>query len=328
MKPIPIIFLGTPGFAKSHLQALIEDPQFEVRGVVSQPDRKSGRKMKLTPSVVKQCALDNNIPVLSPESINLPEVIEQLDVWGADALVVVAFGQLIGDVILEKYKNKIVNVHGSLLPLWRGAAPIQRSIMAGDLESGVSLQVMVKKLDAGNVIGERKIAITDEMDALILHDKMQDLGVDLLKTDFVQYLNNEITPVKQDETLVSYAHKIDKAESKVDWSLSARELFNRMRGLKMGPGSYGILNGKKLKFHEFTLLEEASEIADGKALGTEGVTAPKKPGTIVGIDKDLFQVSCAEGALAFTRVQPESKPKMLVSDFLKGNQLSVGDCFE
>ncbi len=315
MTKIPLVFLGTPSFAKYHLKALLEDDQFEVKGVVSQPDRKSGRKMQLKPSDVKSYALDQDLEVITPESVNAKDSIEKIKSWKAEALVVVAFGQLIGDELLKAYENKIVNVHGSLLPLWRGAAPIQRSIMAGDEYTGVSLQVMVKKLDAGNIIGERKIKILNEWDAIDLHNQLEPLGADLLKTDFVKFLKDELQSIAQDESLVTYAHKLQKTESKILWSKNAKQIFNEVRGLKMGPGSFTLLDGKKLKIHKTKLSGEFK-------------SAKKKPGQILQVNTSEFYVQCGDTILEVIEVQPESKPKMKVQDYLMGHSLKEGDCFE
>lgn len=311
MSVIRIAFLGTPDFAKSHLQSLLNDEHYDVVGVVSQPDRPSGRKMKLQPSPVKQLALEHDIPVLSPEKIT-PDVIEEIAGWKAEAAVVVAFGQILSQQFLDLFPGKVVNVHGSLLPLWRGAAPIQRSIMAGDKETGVSLQVMVKKLDAGAVLGERKIEISDEMDAITLHEDMKVMGSELLHVEFMDYLRGNLTPVEQDEAQVTYAHKLCKSESKIDWSQPARIIFNHMRGMKLGPGTYSFLHGKKMKFHHACVSE---------------VQHTAQPGEILEVKEQSFVIACGQGALEMIEVQPESRAKMKVVDFLKGYSIQVGERF-
>ena len=157
-------------------------------GVITQPDRPSGRNLKPTPSAVKELALEKNIPVLQPEKVNDFDVLETIKNWKAEAAVVVAFGQILPQKFLDLFPNKVVNVHGSLLPRWRGAAPIQRAIMAGDKETGVSLQVMVKKLDAGDVIGEYKLSISEKINAVELHELLWPLGVQLLNVELMDYL--------------------------------------------------------------------------------------------------------------------------------------------
>lgn len=214
MSKIKVCFLGTPEFAAQHLQVLIEHPHFEVVGVVTQPDRPAGRKMQLTPSAVKVLAEKNNLQILTPENLRKePEVFQKIKAWNADVAVVVAFGQILSQDFLDSFKFGAVNVHGSLLPLYRGAAPIQRSLQNGDTVTGVSLQKMVFKLDAGPVIAKRKIELNSEVNATELYSALSVLGCELLKTDLVKYVKGEITPIVQDESKVTVAHKILKEES-------------------------------------------------------------------------------------------------------------------
>jgi methionyl-tRNA formyltransferase len=306
---IRIVFLGTPEFARHHLAGLLSDDHFKVVGVVTQPDRPSGRNMKPTPSAVKELALAHNLPLLQPEKMNEPETLEAIKAWKAEAAVVVAYGQILPQKFLDMFPAKVVNIHGSLLPRWRGAAPIQRAIMAGDKETGVSLQVMVKKLDAGDVIGEEKISITENMTAIELHELLWPLGVRLLHVEFMDYLRGNLMPKPQNENAITYAHKIDKAEAKIDWSLSAQEIYNRMRGLVLGPGSFAEFKNKKIKIHE--------ALPQLKLSG--------KPGQVIAVDEKSLTVACGQGALQIFVVQPESKPKMKVHDFLLGHPVKLGE---
>ena len=314
MSVFRIVFLGTPEIAKVCLDSMTHSKMFDVVGVVTQPDRPKGRKMQLQPSPVKLLAQEKNIPVLSPENINHPEVLLQIKEWKAEAAVVVAFGQIVSQDFLNLFPNKVVNVHTSLLPRLRGAAPIQRAIMQGDTETGVSLQVMTLQLDAGDVIGYRKTPLTDDKDALTLHDELALLGADLLKKDFVDFLYGSLITKPQDSSKITYAKKIDKSESVIFWDLSAREIFNRMRGLKLGPGSVTTFQGKRLKIHK----AECNESTFNKA----------KPGQVVLLDKESFTIACGQGtALKILEVQPESKSKMPASDFIRGYGLKEGDYF-
>lgn len=312
MSVVRVVFLGTPEFARHHLQGLLKDEHFHVVGVATQPDRPSGRNMRLTPSPVKQLALEQNIPVITPEKVNDLGVLEQFEKWGAEAAVVVAFGQILPQAFLDLYPQRVVNVHASLLPRWRGAAPIQRAIMAGDTETGVALQVMVKKLDAGDVLGVRKVAITDDMDAVTMHDELKVQGADLLAVEFMDYLRGNLMPVAQDESKVTYAHKIEKSEGQVDWQKSARQLFNEMRGLALGPGVHTYRQGKKLK------ILKAHPVARPSAA---------TPGQVVEANKDSFTVACGSEALQVFEVQPESKARQLVSEYLKGYPVVQGELF-
>ncbi|WP_413294777.1 methionyl-tRNA formyltransferase [Bdellovibrio sp. HCB185ZH] len=311
MSKVRICFLGTPEFAVTSLKALLADEHYEVVGVVTQPDRPAGRKMQLTPSPVKVLALEHGLKVLTPESLKKdPEAVAEIRSWGAEVGVVVAFGQILTQDFMDSFRFGCVNVHGSILPRWRGAAPIQRAIEAGDEESGVALQKMVKKLDAGDIIGIRRVKITPEMHALQLHDVLADLGADLLRVELMDYVRGNLAPVPQDESLVTIAPKIDKAESLVDWTKSAKSIDGKVRGFVYGPGTYTVLDGKKLKLHVVRPLPAA-----GSA----------KPGTVTAVDADSVTVATGDGLLKLLEVQPESRNRMKVADFLKGHTLKPGD---
>lgn len=307
MSVVRLAFLGTPDIASYCLQALIEDEHFQVVGVLTQPDRPAGRNMKLQASPVKQLAEKNQIPVLTPEKVGEESVIEEIRSWRAEAAVVVAYGQILPRRFLDLYPKKVVNVHASLLPRWRGAAPIQRALMAGDEETGVSLQIVVPKLDAGDVLGVRKIK-TEDRDALELLEAMKPLAADLLEVDFMDYLRGNLTAQPQDESRVTYAPKLEKTESKVDWNLPAREIYNRIRGLKMGPGSYCFRQGKKLKIHKVSV-----------------ETLSGEPGKVLRVDERGILVACGKDSLLIQALQPESRTQMSASDFVKGQKIQVGE---
>ena len=245
---IKVCFLGTPEFAAVHLRSLLAEPAFSVVGVVTQPDRPAGRKMQLTASAVKSLALENNLPVLTPENLRKqPEIFEQIKKWNPDVAVVVAFGQILNQDFLDYFKFGAVNVHGSLLPKWRGAAPIQRSIEAGDLETGVTLQKIVKKLDSGPIIGERKVKLESHTTATELYDQLATLGCELLKTDLPDYIQGKINLTIQDESQVTVAAKIEKEESLLKWEDTAVQIHNKVRAFSMGPGTYCLFQNKRLK---------------------------------------------------------------------------------
>lgn len=311
MSKIRVCFLGTPEFAVTSLKALLADDHFEVVGVVTQPDRPAGRKLQLTPSPVKQLAMTHNLRVLAPESLKKnPLMLDEIRKWGAEVAVVVAFGQILTQEFLDSFRFGCVNVHGSILPRWRGAAPIQRAIEAGDLETGVTLQKMVKKLDAGDIIGIRKVKITPEMNAMELHDELAVLGADLLRVELMDYVRGNLAPVPQDESQVTIAPKIEKHESQIDWSLTAKAIDGKIRGFVYGPGTYTIIQGKKLKIH--------------KAVPVSGVVTVE-PGTVTSVGADYFSVATGDGILKLMEVQPESRTRMSVADFLKGHELKAGD---
>ena len=251
MSKIRVCFLGTPDFAATSLKALLDDEHFEVVGVVTQPDRPAGRKLTLTPSPVKTLALNHSLKVLAPESLKDNQlIVDAIKTWGAEVAVVVAYGQILTEEFMNIFNFGSVNVHASILPRWRGAAPIQRAIQYGDTQTGVTLQKMVKKLDAGDILGIRKISINLEMTASELHNELALLGADLLRVELMDYVRGNLAGEKQEESQVTVAKKLKKTESEVKWQLSAMEIHNQIRAFTMGPGSYTLLNGKKIKIHK------------------------------------------------------------------------------
>lgn len=322
MSKVRICFLGTPEFAVTSLKALIEDEHFEVVGVITQPDRPAGRKMQLTPSPVKSLALAQGLPVFSPETLkNNPSVLAEIQRWGAEVAVVVAFGQILSQEFLDLFPFGAVNIHGSILPRWRGAAPIQRALEAGDKESGVALQKVVKKLDAGDLIGVRRFPLDEEINAQQLHDKLAVLGADLLAVELMDYVRGNLVPTPQDESQVTLAPKIDKAEAEINWQLPAVAIHNKVRALSMGPGTSTWLNGKRIKIHK-TMVSENS--GTRSAVETEA-------GVVVEVNQEFIAVHCgvhsADGLLNIYELQPESRTRMKVSEFLKGHALQAGDRF-
>lgn len=313
MSKVRVCFLGTPEFAVTSLKALLADDHYEVVGVVSQPDRPAGRKLQLTPSPVKKIALEHNLKVLTPESLRRdPAAVEEIKSWGAEVGVVVAFGQILTEEFMASFRYGCVNVHGSILPQWRGAAPIQRAIEAGDTEGGVTLQKMVKKLDAGDIIGIRRLPIPETMNALQLHDELAVLGADLLHVELMDYIRGNLVPVPQDESLVTVAKKIDKAESLIQWTDSARAINGKIRGFVYGPGTFTLFQGKKVKLHRAQVSEEDSTAA---------------PGTVVAISSEHISVVCGQGLLKIFELQPESRNRQAADVFSQSHQLKVGDVF-
>ncbi|MDX9732301.1 MAG: methionyl-tRNA formyltransferase [Bdellovibrionales bacterium] len=330
MSKVRILFMGTPEFAREALEAMLADNHFEVVGVVTQPDRPAGRKMLLTPSPVKKFALERGLRVFSPETVNTEEFRNEVTALSAESAVVVAFGQLLGDKFLALFPKKAVNVHGSLLPKWRGAAPIQRSLMAGDRETGVALQIMVKKLDAGPVLGVRKVTLSDEMTATELYPLLAKLGSELLATEYMDYLRGNLTPIEQDEALVTIAPKIQKSEAAVDWTRSAREILNLVRGLSLGPVPHARrASGVSFKLHRVVVVSEGDENARG--------VAGAVPGTVLRVtDAGVGQaggqesepgidVQCGQGVLRLLELQPESRARMSLQDYLRGYPVEVGE---
>ena len=306
--------MGTPDFARTALEAMIEDSHFEVVAVVTQPDRPAGRKMQLMPSPVKTLALAKGLRIFSPETVNTEEFRNEIKSLAVESAVVVAFGQLLGDEFLALFPKNAVNVHGSLLPKWRGAAPIQRSLMAGDGETGVALQIVVKKLDAGPVLGIRKLKLTDAMKSSEVYPTLAKLGSELLAVEYMDYLRGHLTPLEQDEAGVTIAKKIKKSEAAIDWSRSAREILNLTRGLSLGPIPHARrADGSTFKVHTTLVSDE----------GRNGVAGTVRAAGVEGLD-----VQCGKGVLRILEAQPESRAKMSISEYLKGYPVKTGEIFQ
>jgi methionyl-tRNA formyltransferase len=312
MSRIRILFMGTPDFARQALDALLTDEHYEIAGVITQPDRPAGRKLQLTASPVKARALEVGLPVWTPEKVNTEEFRQQIAALRCEAAVVVAFGQILGQKFLDLFPLGAVNIHGSLLPRWRGAAPIQRALMAGDAETGVALQRIIRELDAGPVLGVRRLALGDHRYADDVYSELARLGCELLHVEFMDYLRGNLIPKEQDPTQVTHAVKIDKRESAVRWSQTAREILNLVRGLALGPVPHARRSdGKGVKLLRTQVLRETGLAAS--------------PGTVLAVSGDGVDVACGRGVLRLTRLQPESRARMEIGDFLKGYPVNVGE---
>lgn len=313
MNAIRVCFLGTPEFAAHHLQTLLDDSRFKIVGVVTQPDRPAGRKMQLASSAVKTLALKNNLPVVTPVNLRKEsEIFEIIKLWSAEIAVVVAFGQILSNDFLNSFQFGAVNIHGSLLPLWRGAAPIQRSIQNGDTTTGVSLQKMVFKLDAGAVIGERQINLNQQITATELYSELSKLGCELLTTELIDYIHKDLIPQDQDETKVTLAVKISKEESLLKFDKPAIILHNTVRAFTMGPGTYFLFKGQRLKVHKTDFILNDSSVAAG---------------FVSEINDMGISVQTGSGQLVLKLVQLESKNKMTAHEFSKLFQINKGDFF-
>lgn len=308
MSRVRVCFLGTPEFAVQSLKSLLSDDHFEVVGVVTQPDRPAGRKMQLTPSAVKTYALAQGLKVISPETVKDETIQEEIKKWGAEVAVVVAFGQILTQKFMDLFAFGAVNVHGSILPRWRGAAPIQRAIETGDTESGVTLQKMVKALDAGDILGIRKVKLDNTITAMELHDQLAALSGELLHVELMDYVRGNLAPIPQDPAGVTHAKKLDKAESELQWQQPAQTLHNKVRAFTMGPGTFTTLMGKKIKIHKTRIGSEPK----GKAA----------PGTVLGLKAEALQVQAGDGTvLEILELQPESRNRISAVEFAKGHNL-------
>jgi len=283
--------------------------------VITQPDKPQGRGNEIQFSPIKKFALSKHIPVVQPESIKKigDRFLEIMSDYGPFEIgVVIAFGQILPQAVLDLPKHGCVNIHASLLPRWRGAAPIQRAIMAGDKETGICLMKMEAGLDTGPVYCADKVAIEDFDTFEILHDRLSHLGAKFLAGKISDIAAGRILPVPQKSEGVTYAHKITNEESLIDWQKPAKEIANMIRGLNPFPGAYTITLGKRLKIFQSIPV---------KPMHNGSFT----PGQIVMADPARLEVQCGNGVLNILELQLEGKKKMSVSDFLKGNHLQVGE---
>jgi methionyl-tRNA formyltransferase len=299
-----IIFAGTPDFAVPTLEMLLAS-KHEVIAVYTQPDRPFGRGRKLQSSPVKEVALKAGIPVYQPLSFKSAEALEQLASLNADLMVVVAYGMILPQPVLDTPRLGCLNVHASLLPRWRGAAPIQRAIMAGDQQTGVTIMRIVLKLDAGDMLYKEAIPIGSRDTADDLHDRLALIGAQSLARVLPELESGCIHAEKQDENEVTYAHKLEKTEAELDWSQPAHELDRKIRGLCSWPVAQTVFDGKILRIWR-------AEMADGKA-GAE-------PGTVLRSGKTL-EVATGSGRLRLLEVQLPGGKRMPVEAFLNAHDV-------
>ena len=290
-EPLRIVFAGTPEFAAEHLKALFDSP-YEVIAVYTQPDRPAGRGQKLMPSPVKQLALQHDIPVLQPPTLRAPEAQAELAALKPDLLVVVAYGLILPQVVLDIPRLGCINSHASLLPRWRGAAPIQRAVQAGDAESGVTVMRMEAGLDTGPMLLKVTTPITAEDTGGTLHDRLAALGPVAVVQAIAGLADGTLMGEMQDDSLATYAHKLNKDEARIDWTRPADELERLVRAFNPWPICHTTLNGEALKVL-------AAQVSDGEG----------EQGTILSSSKDGLIVACGQNALRLTRLQlPGGKP--------------------
>ena len=301
--------MGTPEFAVPTLQAL-SDAGYPIKLVVTQPDRPSGRGQKLTPPPVKVLAQQLGLEVFQPESLkSSQEARQKILSTPCDFLVVIAFGQILPASILEHPSVAPLNVHASMLPAYRGAAPIARSIMEGDEQTGITIQWMIEALDQGDVLLQTPCAISEEDTAQSLHDKLKQLGSQSLVRCLELFAKDQIVRRSQDARVGSYASKLSKDESLISFNQNAFFVHRTIMGLNPWPGAQCRLGGKPLKIWKSKFLPRP---------------AASDPGTILEVNESEIVVSCGEGCIALMEVQEENRKRMPVSEFLKGHQVPVG----
>ena len=303
-KPLRIIFAGTPDFAAKHLSALINS-EHEVIAAYSHPDRPAGRGKKLKPSDVKQLAVSHDIPVFQPISLRNEEAQQALAALNADLMVVVAYGLILPQIVLDTPRLGCINVHGSLLPRWRGAAPIQRAIWAGDAETGVTIMQMDLGLDTGAMLHKVTCPIADDETSASLYDKLAALGPQGLLETLAHISNNTAVAEVQDDELSNYASKLSKEEANIDWTQSAVEIERQVRAFNPWPVSYTQIAEQNVKIWQTSVSE---------------ATTDAQPGTVIGATKHGIQVATGNGVLTLLNMQLAGKKAMPVQDILNARK--------
>ena len=307
-----VVFFGTPHFAVPTLRRLL-DSSHSVAGVITQPDRPRGRGQKITHAPVKALALERGIPVYQPDRLKPPEVADTLRGWGADLGVVAAYGRIIPEQLLTIPRLGMINVHASLLPKYRGAAPVHRAVINGDSQTGVTIMRVVKELDAGSMFAQVTRPIGPDETSDVVESALADMGAELLLTIVEQLASGNAREEPQDETQATYASRLTKEEGLIDWTRSASDIHNRVRGLYPWPHAYTFFKGTRL-------IILRSEVADAGASATS-------PGTILRATSEAIHVATGDGELAILEVQPEGRRAMRAHDFLLGHRLATGETF-
>lgn len=310
IKDTRIVFMGTPDFAVPVLRMLVEE-RYNIIQVVTQPDRPKGRKRELTPPPVKVAALELGLPVYQPEKVRIPAEMQPIVDLKPDLIITAAFGQILPKALLDVPKYGCINVHASLLPKYRGGAPIHQAIIDGEQSTGVTIMYMVEALDAGDMIARRAIPITHKDHVGTMFEKLSVVGADLLQSVLPPLLRGEIQAIPQDENQVTFAPNIKREQELLDWNRTALQLYNQVRGMHPWPVAFTLWNGQPLKvWWAEPLVEEVSDQA---------------PGTVVALQKDGIVVATGAGCLKLTDLQPAGKKRLTAEQLINGRQIHVGD---
>ncbi|MGG0657884.1 methionyl-tRNA formyltransferase [Rummeliibacillus pycnus] len=312
---ISIVFMGTPDFSVPILKMLHEEG-YDIKAVVTQPDRPVGRKRVLTPPPVKAAAVELGLPVIQPERLKGSDELQQIISLNPDLIVTAAFGQILPKELLDTPRLGCINVHASLLPAYRGGAPIHQSVIDGQKETGVTIMYMAEKLDAGDMIAQQALPIEEEDNTGLLFDKLSIIGRDLLKATLPSIIDGTNQRIPQDEAKVTFAHNISREQERIDWSKNNTDIYNQVRGLHPWPIAYTTQDGENVKIWWAK-----------KSTATHN----EKPGTVIGISKKFFTVATGEGqAIDILDLQPSGKKRMDAINYLNGvgSKLQIGDHFE
>lgn len=307
-----IIYMGTPDFAVAPLEAILKAGH-EVTAVVTQPDRQKGRGREVQYSPVKECALSYGIPVLQPLKIKEKDAVEELRKYPADIFVVAAFGQLLSEEILNMPRLGCINIHASLLPAYRGAAPIQWCVINGEEKTGVTIMQMAKGMDTGDILLQKEVVLDEKETGGSLFDRLMETGAELIVEVLPKIEAGELTPVVQKEKLATYAGKITKDMGNIDFAKSAVTIERLIRGLNPWPSAFTHYKGKILKIWEADVVSECANAEN------------PVPGTVIAMDKESFTLATGEGALRIRSLQPEGKKRMSCAEFMRGYEVKVGE---
>jgi methionyl-tRNA formyltransferase len=306
-----LVFMGTASLSCTILQALVDSPDFDVAGVVTQPDRPKGRQLRLQSSPVKELTLKLKLPLLQPERARDQTFLQQLNGIGPELIAVAAYGQILPQAVLDLPRFGCLNVHTSLLPKYRGAAPIQWAILNDEPKTGVTIMKMDSGLDTGAILSQAQTDISPEDTSETLHDRLATMGADLLRKTIPEYVEGIVQPRPQPPVGATYAPRIKKDDGQLSWSQPARALWNRVRGLLPWPGAFSFLSGEPTP----RLL---------KIWKAEPANGSGSPGEVLQADRSGIVIACGEGALRVLTVQLEGGRRLSVSDFLAGHSLSRG----
>lgn len=305
-----IVFMGTPDFSVPILKRLVADG-YDIAAVVTQPDRPKGRKKQLTPPPVKVEAQKQGILVVQPEKVRKPEQLEEVLSYQPDLVVTAAFGQMLPKALLDAPQYGCVNVHASLLPEYRGGAPIHHVIIDGKSKTGITVMYMAEKMDAGDILTQIVVPIAEDDNVGTLHDKLSVAGADLLSATLPKLKAGEIHPISQHEEEATFAPNIKREQEKIDWAANGEAIYNRIRGLNPWPGAYTLDNGQVLKIWRAQIVRS---------------NARELPGTVIDIDDDAFFVQSGnDTTIRVLELQPAGKKRMASAQFLKGAHLKKGD---
>lgn len=313
MDTLKLVFMGTPEFAVPTLKMLLEETEHSVVGVVTQPDKSSGRGQRISMPPIKKIALEYDIQLIQPKKIG-KMTRAWLEALQPDCIIVVAYGKILRASVLSIPRLGCINVHASLLPAYRGAAPINWAIINGETQTGITTMHLDEGMDTGDMLLQKTCEILPEDNASSLHDKLAALGAETLKLTLQQIGEGTIQPVKQDESKASYAPMLQKSEGIIRWADSAENIHNRIRGLHPWPGVFTYFRNKRIKLLSSSVREKSNS-------NTE------KPGTICNVTIDECEVATGEGIIILKEVQPESKKPMKIKDFINGYRVTTGDLF-